>query len=474
MSIAAQCLHGVRVCVVPYEGNNHRPFALRHGPLAFVSALLLITKFAALGVAALMPQPAELATITTARVVQLANIERKQAGLNELTINSLLTQAALQKAQHMLEEDYFAHISPTGVTPWFWMNKIGYRYQVAGENLAIDFVIVEDVVQAWMASPTHKENILHSVYTETGVAVLTGEFQGGTSTVVVQMFGLPVREQALAASPATAGEHTGGTLTPSPSLPPEPTQSAPLDTIPPPVPRIAVQQEVSTIRETVTLLLSGEPNTSVYVLANRQPKGGVTLGQNGEAEYVVSVADLSDGTLSFQAYSRDNARNQSALTEKLTVMKDTEGPLFTGEHVSFIVSPATDRPSALLYLTSDHYETVVITNNGQSLEAAVHPSSWHLPALDMRYNLVLSDEAGNVTELSDVTLNPTFLTERITDYLASPVLLGRFARYAAAIVFMIAFVLLLLTILIRIRIQHFDLITHTSLVLLVAGVLFFL
>ena len=120
----------------------------------------------------------------------------------------------------MLANQYFAHISPSGVTPWFWMKKSAYSYSVAGENLAIDFVDAEDVVTAWFNSPTHKANMLSKEYTETGVAVVSGSFQGGTSIIVVHMFGLPQNS-----APAVA-QATPTPTKPNPSPTPVPTVAA--------------------------------------------------------------------------------------------------------------------------------------------------------------------------------------------------------------------------------------------------------
>ena len=61
------------------------------------------------------------------------------------------------KAQDMATLGYFAHVSPDGKTPWYWIEKVGYDYQYAGENLAINFSDSKDVTNAWMASPLHKE-----------------------------------------------------------------------------------------------------------------------------------------------------------------------------------------------------------------------------------------------------------------------------------------------------------------------------
>lgn len=318
MGLAKKYVAGVGLCVIPKPENDHRPLALRRRPLAFVSGLLLSVKVLALLLVALTPTQAELSTITTARILQLTNAERKKKGLNELTMNSALASAAEQKGKHMLAEDYFAHISPSGVTPWFWMNKTGYRYTIAGENLAIDFTSAENVVAAWMASPTHRDNMLLSDYLETGVAVVTGEFEGGTSTVVVHMFGRgtgalsPLRPTAPAV-PATAPTTTP---TPSPTVTIVPSPAPPTDTTAPRPPRIAVNEGSDTFQNTVSLTVAAETGTTLTLLINNHvyDRRQVKAAQD---TYSLSLTDVADGPFTITAISTDEARNQSPASDPL-------------------------------------------------------------------------------------------------------------------------------------------------------------
>jgi uncharacterized protein YkwD len=212
----ARGLHHAKVCFIPYPENNHHPLALRHKSLTAISILLIIAKILAISVIALTPTEATLSTITTSRIVQLTNTERTKQGLQPLTINSALTHAAELKAKDMFANQYFAHISPTGVTPWHWMEESGYSYEIAGENLAIDFTQAEDVVSAWLASPKHKENMLRADYTEAGVAVLSGDFKGATSIIVVHMFGKPLTALAVASPVPTVAPTVAGSVAPTP------------------------------------------------------------------------------------------------------------------------------------------------------------------------------------------------------------------------------------------------------------------
>jgi uncharacterized protein YkwD len=124
-------------------------------------------------------------------LVDMANSDRAEAKLSSLTINPKLVEVAQMKADDMASKSYFAHNTPDGKTPWYWFDKAGYKYKYAGENLAVNFVESEDVEKAWMASPTHKLNILGRNYTEVGIATSTGIYQGKQVIFVVVMFGRP-------------------------------------------------------------------------------------------------------------------------------------------------------------------------------------------------------------------------------------------------------------------------------------------
>jgi len=92
----------------------------------------------------------------------------------------------------MAKNGYFAHTSPDGKTPWYWLEQVGYNYQYAGENLAINFSDSKDVTDAWMASPAHRANIVKGNYTDIGTGVATGLYQGQQTVFVVQDYANPL------------------------------------------------------------------------------------------------------------------------------------------------------------------------------------------------------------------------------------------------------------------------------------------
>ena len=139
----------------------------------------------------LIGRPAQAADspITPEKVLALVNADRVSIGLPALTVNEQLTAAAEAKARDMADKDYFAHTSPEGKTPWNFIDAAGYSYHYAGENLAIRFTNAEEEHKAWLASPTHRANILSNRYLETGIAVWLTEQEGKKSLIVVEEFG---------------------------------------------------------------------------------------------------------------------------------------------------------------------------------------------------------------------------------------------------------------------------------------------
>lgn len=102
-------------------------------------------------------------------VVKLTNAEREKQGLAALKIDTELSKVARAKSQDMKDNNYFDHNSPTYGSPFDMMKKFGISYTTAGENIAQGQQTPEEVVQAWMDSPGHRENIMNSSFTHIGV-----------------------------------------------------------------------------------------------------------------------------------------------------------------------------------------------------------------------------------------------------------------------------------------------------------------
>jgi len=181
---------------IPHNENDHKPHFLRETSVFVVASAVVISMFVTLLHSAVFLGSGFLASILPAVLVDLANQDRSIQGLMSLTVNPILTEAAQKKANDMAARGYFAHTSPSGVTPWFWFKNAGYQFTNAGENLAINFYDSKDIETAWMNSPGHRANILNKNFTEIGVAMAEGMYQGRQTTFVVQMFGHPASSNA--------------------------------------------------------------------------------------------------------------------------------------------------------------------------------------------------------------------------------------------------------------------------------------
>ena len=181
----------VRKLFIPSKENSYKPILLRKVALvAYTIILAFVNTFGGfLGI----PQ-AMASSITPSNIIMLTNQERAAVGLNTLNTNAKLSAAATAKANNMFEEQYWDHYGPNGETPWMFITQAGYTYVYAGENLAKGFRTAEGVHEAWMASPTHKENIMSGKYKEIGVAVVEGTLLGKETILVVQMFGNPTTQ----------------------------------------------------------------------------------------------------------------------------------------------------------------------------------------------------------------------------------------------------------------------------------------
>lgn len=138
-----------------------------------------------------------VSSISASDVIADTNTQREKFSLPDLRMNDKLSSAAFAKAKDMFANNYWAHTSPTGVTPWKWLGDAGYNYDVAGENLAKNYPTAQETVDAWMASPTHRANILNTKYQDIGLAVVEGMLNGRDTTLVVAYYGEPATAAAV-------------------------------------------------------------------------------------------------------------------------------------------------------------------------------------------------------------------------------------------------------------------------------------
>jgi hypothetical protein len=204
---------------IPHEGNGHKPHILRPRTVAFACLILVVAEVGFLFTASyIVPKTKFFGIIDANALVDETNAARTQNGVAELNVSPLLTQAAQEKANDMVANNYFAHTSPSGLTPWYWFEQVGYAFSFAGENLAVNFTDSEDVTDAWMNSPEHRANILDNDYTQIGIATAEGTYNGQPAIYVVEEFGTPASQPIAflnSASAAASAPQTPPSVTPA-------------------------------------------------------------------------------------------------------------------------------------------------------------------------------------------------------------------------------------------------------------------
>ena len=200
----------------PQISNNYRSKLLHPKIISIFIIFFLVSGFLMHFVKNNYPEVLGISSdISIEQLLILTNQKRQENGLYPLKLSGQLDQAAVGKGNDMLSKNYWAHISPDGTTPWIFIKNTGYNYTYAGENLARGYSTSQDVVNAWMDSPSHRENLLSSKYQEVGFAVVTGNLTGEETVLVVEMFGTT----KMAGEPSIATQKTApeiAAVSPSP------------------------------------------------------------------------------------------------------------------------------------------------------------------------------------------------------------------------------------------------------------------
>lgn len=177
---------------IPHQGNDYKPHFFRETAISVMLFFSIFLLGASFGSSFLLHKTVLGANIAVNVLVDLTNDARIAYNETPLVRSATLEDAALLKGQDMVRYGYFAHDSPSGVTPWHWFKQAGYLFLYAGENLAINFNESKDISDAWLKSPAHRANMLDINFREIGIATVEGVYEGNPTTFVVQMFGTPV------------------------------------------------------------------------------------------------------------------------------------------------------------------------------------------------------------------------------------------------------------------------------------------
>ena len=402
----------LRDTLVPSERNQYRPHALSQKSLSLFSGLLLSAKLLTVfSIDAIPVGQAFSSSITPENIIQLTNASREGYGLTDLKNNLQLQSAAQAKADDMLKNQYFAHTSPSGKTPWDFISESKYNYIIAGENLALNFFTSESTEQAWMNSPGHRANILNGNFEDIGVGVSQGEYNGVAAMFVVQEFGTPLPQsyaiQHSSSKPAAAVSDASINVIASsqPALQIQATLSKNLA-----VPTLDLP--VKSLISGQSIKVSGEAQSQfVYIAVNgiQQIQASVTDGKFS------AVVNLNPGNNTVTASAADGAGLISSPSEPIKYITASAMP----QVLSAQVNPLPmDGGSSIVYKLLVHTlpnVTSVAASYG-SVGVLLQPTSiageWQatIPATQLtQTQLVVHayDMAGNVGSSQQISFNST-------------------------------------------------------------------
>lgn len=114
----------------------------------------------------------------------LVNLERKKAGVKELTLREELVPIARNYAKDMWERSYFSHYSPEGEDVSDRLDKAGITYRAVGENLALAPTLIV-AHTGLMNSEEHRKNILEPLYKQVAIGIVDNGIYG---KIFVQIF----------------------------------------------------------------------------------------------------------------------------------------------------------------------------------------------------------------------------------------------------------------------------------------------
>ena len=90
-----------------------------------------------------------------------------------LSWHCTLEDVAYEHSRDMGDYNFFSHTGSDGLAPGDRVRNAGYDWSAAGENIAAGQQSIDTVMTAWLDSPGHCVNIMHSSYTEFGAARYT-------------------------------------------------------------------------------------------------------------------------------------------------------------------------------------------------------------------------------------------------------------------------------------------------------------
>ncbi len=387
----------LRDLFIPTKKNNYESYLLKKASLVIYTLILLFVNYSPIFSFSITQVSAD--SITAEKLIQYTNEERNSRGLNKLNADVRLTAAAHAKGNDMIDKQYWDHFGPNGEDPWEFIRESGYNYIYAGENLAKGFNSSEGVHQAWMESPTHRDNILSGDYQDIGIAIINGKLLGKDTILVVQMFGNLTPETV-----ETNDLKSSSQIAPEANA----SENGQIKSI-----RISSPQDQSTIKD-FKINIKGEVNYedqeetgqyTITILDNEKTLGAAQVFDKLEWEYD-NKKEFSEGIHKIEAIAK---QNNITLKDNIQFTIDSNPPVIyknsvkikdnSEKNIRFEVVVKDQNPQIELVLGNKSYKLEQNKENGYYYTDIPKTKLNNVNLNTNTTSIVASDNMGNITKL---------------------------------------------------------------------------
>jgi uncharacterized protein YkwD len=116
----------------------------------------------------LLPNADPGVAVFETELLRLVNDHRLRLGLPLLIPATRLGDAARAHCRRMIDQRFFAHVTPEGLTPSERLTLADIDWSAVGENIAAGYSTPQAVFDAWLASPEHRANMESDSFTYAG------------------------------------------------------------------------------------------------------------------------------------------------------------------------------------------------------------------------------------------------------------------------------------------------------------------
>lgn len=180
---------------IPHRENNYHPHILHTKRTVFYGLIFLLAKVVVVAFVVFLPTEVFVLPDVLAeeqrQIIALTNEARVDLGLPALVVAKKLNNSAQYKADDMSAKEYFAH-TKNNKTVATWLETADYKFETAGENLAVGYSTAQDIVDAWKNSPTHYANLIDKDFKDFGVGLTGGVYNGQPTVFIAQHLASPL------------------------------------------------------------------------------------------------------------------------------------------------------------------------------------------------------------------------------------------------------------------------------------------